>query len=173
MNGQSRRTGSVMIGIACVLFSLVLISIAMMSGLYAKYMSRDDGDDGARVAKFDVKAGMDKNDVSVNLSEGTVRGDYVITVRNDSEVAVEYDIIVSVVLPAGVGVKIGDVTPVKNGNAYMFSTDEWVLSTNGNEATHTLTFFVDDQDAFTAGATGESCSASFDFDVTCSFVQID
>lgn len=182
MNERRVRTGSVMIGVACVLFSLVLISIAMMSGLYAKYMSRGNGGDDARVAKFSVSASLDdgdddssENDITVDLSADAANGNYTVTVTNDSEVAVEYTIAVTISdsLPAGVGVKIGDVTATQSGNTYTFSSDAWALAPNGATATHTLTFEVTNHDTFTSGATGESYSSSFDFDVTCNFVQID
>lgn len=50
--GKKLTIGSLMIRIAAALFCLVLISTSMMSGLYAKFISRGSGSDEARVIKF-------------------------------------------------------------------------------------------------------------------------
>lgn len=51
--GRSSLTpGEKLLFLAGILFSLVLITTAMMGGLFARYTTKDSGHDGARVATF-------------------------------------------------------------------------------------------------------------------------
>lgn len=76
--------------LAFILFVLTLISMHLTSGLYARYTATSTGSDGARVAKFDVKGTVSEN-VEIDCKSNN-SGEYVITVVNDSEVAITYDI---------------------------------------------------------------------------------
>ena len=76
---------------AVVLFCLTLISIAMMSGFYAKYLTTGGNEDEARVAKFEVTSSATR--FSDELYIGSLPGDVAkreIEVENNSEVAVNY-----------------------------------------------------------------------------------
>lgn len=77
---------------AVILLGLTLISSWLTSNLYAKYMVRDSGSDGARVAKFEVsEQGKALNVISAKVSPGysTI---YDVEVFNKSETAITYEI---------------------------------------------------------------------------------
>lgn len=89
--------GSFLIRLAAVMFCLLLVSMYLMSGLFARYVSRGQGGDSARVAKFNPSVIPMAN--NVNIEYGVTpknQGAYTITVTNDSEVAVTYNITVVV-----------------------------------------------------------------------------
>jgi len=85
--------------LAVALFCMVLVSLHLMGGLYARYITTATGSDSARVAKFNVT-----EDLTVTQSDGTTVTDFVVddvlkpgdsvsyrfTVQNDSEVAVKF-----------------------------------------------------------------------------------
>ena len=77
--------------VACILLCLTLFSIHLTSGLYAKYTAKGNGEDDARVAKFDVSV-TKSADAVINISTEVHNGIYTFTVTNDSEVAVGYDL---------------------------------------------------------------------------------
>ena len=85
--------GSFLIRLAAVLFCLLMVSIYLMSGLFARYVSRDQGTDSARVAKFNPLVTSTTKDVKIEygVSENNA-GAYTVEVVNDSEVAVTYNI---------------------------------------------------------------------------------
>lgn len=85
--------------LACILLCLVLITIYMTSGLYARYTAEGTASDNARVAKFDVTDEVAELKVPVYIapddySEGTKEGQQVLTVdvTNSSEVAAKYSL---------------------------------------------------------------------------------
>lgn len=79
---------------ALVLLFLTMLSIHLTSGLYARYTATSTASDSARVAKFDVKGSVDKQDILVDCKEVEKSGVYNITVDNQSEVTVKYVIYV-------------------------------------------------------------------------------
>lgn len=73
---------------AAILLCLILLSAHYTTGMYARYTTRAAGDDKSRAAAFRVSAKADSTDpVSI---EPLGNGNYQVTVRNDSEVAVRY-----------------------------------------------------------------------------------
>lgn len=81
-----------------VLLCLTLISIHFTSGLYAKYVSKNDAEDSARVAKFDVVVSpkdLSLNDVVLATMESNSddKSSCVLTIDNKSEVAVNYELL--------------------------------------------------------------------------------
>ncbi|MBO7158334.1 MAG: hypothetical protein J6W31_06990, partial [Clostridia bacterium] len=94
MHGKKKTTtGPLLLRIALILLCMTLFSTSMLSGLYAKYTDKNDGDDSARVAKFDVEAAGLSGNVTVDASAGQTNGEYQFTVTNKSEVAVSYDLV--------------------------------------------------------------------------------
>ena len=91
MSTQKRRsslsTGEKLMFLAGAMFSLILITTAMMGGLFARYLSTGDSQDAARVARFHPSVTLDK----VENKDGT----FALTVKNESEVAVRYGIVVT------------------------------------------------------------------------------
>lgn len=146
---------------ACILLCLTLFSIHLTSGLYAKYIAKGTGSDEARVAKFDV-------DIVGNAADGVavdwkVTSDvYTINVKNNSEVAVEYQITVTDLSEKGV--------------VSVLDSNSGQLAANGSAKDHTLTFTVNDWtkvNTLLADKNGEKAQISLDFTVTIDVVQID
>lgn len=158
--------GSIMMRIAAVLMCLVLLSLHLMSGLYAKYSSSGNSDDSARVAKFQVNVTGTPNAVSID-SKANNNGTYTITVTNESEVAVSYEI-----LP---------VTPTSKNSGYnydlgaitaSFDSNSGTLAPGATSAAHTLTFTVD-WAKFTQNVSGKDVTANLSFTVTVHVDQVD
>ena len=96
MHGQKKiSAGPLLLRIALVLLCMVAFSTSMLAGLYARYSTKADGEDSARVARFDVKAEGLSGDVTVNASQADAAGTYQFTVKNDSEVAITYDLVIT------------------------------------------------------------------------------
>lgn len=76
------------IKIAVVLLYLVIVTLPMVSGLYARYTSSDSGEDASRVASFHVTVENDfySEDLMLSLAPGTEKKE--VKVTNDSEVSV-------------------------------------------------------------------------------------
>ena len=74
---------------AAVLLFLTLLSIHLTSGLFARYTTTVTASDSARVAKFDVDVTADINDITVDCAQSD-SGTFILTVTNNSEVAVNY-----------------------------------------------------------------------------------
>ena len=92
MDRQPKAKINIPMGIACVLFCLMLFSFHLCGGLYAKYTSGAFGEESARVAKFDVSE--DGAYFSENLLIEVIPGsiERSITVVNNSEVVVTYTV---------------------------------------------------------------------------------
>lgn len=177
------RLGSLMIRVALILLCLVMISIHLMGGMYAKYTTKGSGGDDARVAKFDVIiTGVPSDAIEVAYS-ATSDDAYSIKVENKSEVAVRYDISVkfetswkgvSAALDTVAGDHKEDTTTFKNvGTLPVYSGAD-----NYNE--HTLSILVDwtqwsdaDWEAFTKEAAGNTAMDTVAFTVTINVVQVD
>ena len=168
MKPSARRPiqmGHVMMRIALVLLCLVMISFHLMGSMYARYSTKASSSDDARVAKFDVKVTGDTQAVSVDCAVDT-DNEYIITITNDSEVAVSYEINV--------------VTSVNDGSK-SFETDGVTVTVDqqngslavGTQAERKLTFTVNDWSKITKNMTGESGEVTLKFSVTIHIVQVD
>jgi len=114
---SSLSAGEKLMFLAGILFCLILITMSMMGSLFARYVGNGKADDAARVAAFDVSAAMlpvpdagsELHQVDV-VCETTAQQDgiFTITVTNNSEVAVTYDIVIRFdeELPAGVSLSL-------------------------------------------------------------------
>ena len=152
--------GGILIRVALVLAVLALLCVHLMGGLFAKYTTSGKGGDDARVAKFQVNVTGDAKDMTITAAENPATGTYEITIRNDSEVAVRYDLLVS----------YQNSVP---GVDYSFDQTSGYLAVGADAVTRTLTFHVSDWAAFTQGKTGASASETLDFTVTVNVVQVD
>ena len=149
----------------------------MLSGLYAKYIAKNNGEDSARVAKFNVEAAGLSGDITVDASQGDLDGSYQFSVENKSEVAVYYDLLitfteevsfcnVALANPAGT-----DVLGIKDGNTITFSKIG-SLAPGAKGDPYTVTFILD-LDKFTVEVSGESVSKAVSFTATIRCTQID
>lgn len=149
--------GTILIRTAAVLFCLLLVSVYLMSGLFARYVSTGQGGDSARVAGFDVTVTPVSNDVHIEYGVSqNDEGAYQITVENDSEVAITYDIKVVVDKAAD----SFDIRVALEGNKLdttvsneLFFENAGYLPPAGTK-THDLMFSVLDWGDFTKNQTG-------------------
>ena len=146
MTKSNKRTPPVFYA-GLIVLVLVLFSTHMTGGLYARFVSRAEGSDDARVAKFDVASTMDPGvDLAINLDfyDSNKRTDSVqFVVTSSSEVALEYHVILS--LPEKV------ISWVENGLIVIeLTSDEQVVPSEVDKKNGSLVF---DSAAF--GATGE------------------
>ena len=151
------RLGSLMIRVALILLCLVMISIHLMSGMYARYTTKGSGGDDARVAKFEVEITGDSNAVAVDCAKITDNA-YSITISNTSEVAVRYTLKATWDNAAVTGT--------------FSETSGTLVALNGTD-THTLTFTVNDWSAITQSMSGDSGEITLNFTVTIDVVQVD
>lgn len=176
------RLGSLMIRIALILLCLVMISVHMMSGMYARYTTKGSGGDDARVAKFDVVVTGVPADSIVVYSE-TAGDVYSIRVENRSEVAVSYDISVKFETSwKGVSAALDTVAGDHKENTTTFKNAGTlpVYSGADNYKEHTLSILVDwtqwtdaDWEAFTKEAAGNTAMDTVAFTVTINVEQVD
>lgn len=145
---------------AFVLMCLVILSVYMMGGLLAKYSSTGTDSDDARVAKFAFTVqGAPAADQIVCTAVDNGSSTYTVTIQNQSEVAVHYDLSLKFTSGETAGV------------SYSFSPAAGDLAVGGN-ASSTLTFTVD-WDEFTVNKTGGSAEVTLNFSVTVNVTQID
>ena len=172
MHGQKKiSAGPLLLRIALVLLCMVAFSTSMLAGLYARYSTKADGEDSARVAKFNVAA--DWKDVTVVASSVQTNGEYQFTVTNNSEVAITYDLVITFendVLKY-LDVSLDGVTGAESGNTVIFSK-VISLAPATTDTKRTLTFTVD-LEKFTQPATGESYEETLAFTATVRCTQID
>ena len=153
----------VLLRVAFVLLCLLMVSMYLMGGLLAKYTANGSGGDSARVAKFDVDVTFSDgngtiSDITADLKYGE-NGKYTITVVNKSEVAVHYDLSVTITADDTTGV------------SHRFSAESGDLAV-GATSTSDLIFTVDWKD-FTENKKGASASVELSFVVTVNVTQID
>ncbi len=101
--------------------SCVLLSCMLFSGVWGRYFSQADGSDGGRVAKFDVSAAFTGSIADFTLSEDAKTVSYPFSVTSNSEVAVSYDVVLTLpsTLPSGISFSIGSATlTVSVANSY-------------------------------------------------------
>ena len=112
----------IVLRLAAVLLVLVMLSTSMVAGRYARYTATATASDSARVAKYAISVSSNSNE-NIALSDG-VPASYSFSVTSESEVTVEYDlvIILSQEIPSGIdiSVKYGDETKslTQTGNQY-------------------------------------------------------
>ena len=155
--------------VAGVLLCLVMVTSYFSSGMLARYVTRANGDDTARIAALKVSAEtVEKTDAATAFTRT-----YEVTLKNDSDVAVRYEASPVLELPKGAK---GDAAITGD------EVDNGVFS--GNLAPHTeekVTLTLD----LTGLELGADAFASFDnddisgevgklsFTVTVVFTQID
>lgn len=82
---------------ASVLLCLVLVSVHMTSGMFARYTVQAQSDDAARAAAFNVSAEADTYHPVSIIADGTDENGvatYTVKVKNNSEITVRYDAVV-------------------------------------------------------------------------------
>ncbi len=129
-----------------VLFCFAISTSFMTLSYMAKFVSTDEAGDGARVAKFDISSIIaNGQEGSIVLSANSSSATYSFSVTSESDVAVEYDVVLEFPDALSENVKLAldsaENTPDNEGNAYTF-TDAGEFPVGGGTNTHTLIFNV-------------------------------
>ncbi len=128
---------------AAALGCLTLMSAYLLSGVYAKFSATAFGEDSARVAKWDVSIEFtgEKSDFALVNKDGQKTAEYTFAVTSKSEVALSYDVIITLpeALPDTVTFKIEDATLTKSDadRVYTF-TNVGSFAADGGTNSHTL-----------------------------------
>lgn len=123
--------------VALILMVLTMLSIHVTSDLYARYTVSSEGSDDARVAKFNVTAEVQPKKDEANQ--------FAVCVKNESEVAVRYNIVVEFDAPMSIAMDAGEAqVPAENENSVTFSDAKWVLAPGTESDLHTLEFAMID-----------------------------
>lgn len=157
---------------ALVLLMLTMISIHLTSGLYARYTSTATATDSARVAKFDVEGKVEQK----KDGEGKpIEGQFVLTVTNKSEVAVEYSAVISFDAPLSVTADSKSGTVSGDGKTVTFTGLGQLEPNAATPAEHTLQFQITNWVGVTSPTKKyvDTETVSFNFDVTITAEQID
>lgn len=156
----SLPVGSILMRAAGVLLCLVLFSLHLMGGLYARYTSNGEAEDEARVAKFEVNVVGASNAVDVTCTQSDSDSlTYIITLENRSEVAVAYTL-------------SGTVTSGTPGVSLSFDSAAGTMVPGAAPVTRTMTLTVN-WAQFTADKNGTSASVTVNFSVTVHVEQVD
>ncbi len=178
---SNRAMSSGLCRICAAMLMLTLISCHVISGTMAKYVSSSgqQNSDDARVASFSVNASGNSSDaLSMIYGESA---DYTLNIKNDSEVAVRYQVIISFAddVSDKLAVALGTATP-QNGvynsseNKTVFTfTDSGFCLNVGEEVSKNLVItakasFLPDENTKV-----ESLSENYGFDTQVLFEQID
>ena len=162
--------GCIMMRIAAVLFVLTIVSVYLLGGLFARYVSTGQGGDSARVAGFDVEVnGPD----GVEIVYAQELEDYNLTVINNSEVAVTYNVKVLVdKLDFEIGVKLGEKLLSTKGETEVDFGNIGSLAP-GKTGVHPLTFEVVNWNQFTHLVDEAHREETVGFTVYIDVVQVD
>ena len=132
-----RKINTILMRVFAVLLMLVLLSTAMVTGRFARYISSASGSDSARVAKFDVDYTL--------TPVANENGKYTLQVTNNSEVAVKYSVDIvftNVELTNGnLDVKLNDQDGTFANNTFSFGEMEQ-LAPNTTGTKYPLTIAV-------------------------------
>lgn len=117
---------------------LLIMSFAIITGTYALYKSSGLGSANMTAATWNVSLLGDNDDIE--LTSGSTEQEYLLTVKNESDVSVSY-IIKITNLPDDVKVKLDTGTYIKEtNNEVIFDDDKELLITGTTQRNHTLTF---------------------------------
>lgn len=147
------------------LLPYLLAAALLLTGItFSSYVTTVTGGESARVARFEVKAeSIQGNSFMLTPGEAISTQTYNLRVESDSEVAVEYDIVLKNV-PVGISVKLGSKTLQADANGEIrFEKVGTFAANDTNSKDHALTF--------SASVAVEV--ASMDIQVSVDFRQID
>lgn len=127
-----------------VFVSLLLIIVCCLPFTMTKYSKSSQNDSNAYVAKFDVSiTPSDNKNLSIDLNEGQTATNYSFTVTNNSEVNVEYDVVVTFkkALPQGISLALDGSNYTSSSSSKVFTFANKSLSIAGSKA-HSLLITV-------------------------------
>lgn len=174
MKREKSKTGNRLLGLAAVLFLLVMLSGWHVSGLLARYAEVVSNGGEARVASFSVQADADGQPGVVDCTGGSAGGAYVLHLENNSEVAVGYQVRLSFKdpLPEGVAVMLDGKEPqISTDRKTLTFADAGRLSVAETKE-RSIAFWAEPK-IFTKESQDEEYSLSLAFETNVDFEQID
>ncbi len=132
---RTQQRNEVLFRIVAVLLLAVLLTMRMFAGVPARYISRAEGLDSARVARYAVTVTPGSTAVSMTYSGSAVTGTYSFTVKNQNangqvcEVKTGYQVIVTLPSPlvSGMTITLGGAAPTS------VSADKKTYTFNGTK----------------------------------------
>jgi len=123
------------------LLYLLVASLLFTGVSFSSYVATTSGADSARVAKFEIETNPTSNITNVTLNSQTPTTiTYTFNVKNNSEVAVKYEIIVttSIALPSYMSFTLNGINPTSvTGNTYKWKI-EGVYAPNSMPQSYSL-----------------------------------
>jgi hypothetical protein len=164
-----------------VLLCLVLLSLGLFVGLFARYSSAGSGTDRARTAGFSPAASLNlqSRNFVYDPTKKTYSGSYEVMLTNASEVAVKYDVVISFQDTAlsGAEFTFNQEKKVVDENASDITfSDVGVLEANdttGIKKIMTVTVNSDFYNALMRAQDGENLDLTAYFDTAVVFTQVD
>ncbi len=127
----------------------LLATTLIFSGVsYAKYTDSDGASASVQAAGFNVTVSVDSTvDKSIDNTAGVEEAAATLTVKNESEVDIIYDLVVNLqsALPTGVSITIdGAAAAEASGTKLTYQNAAWALAVGADAATHTVTIIADE-----------------------------
>ncbi len=128
-----------------IIFITIMITLltCCVFGVFARYTTTISGTATLKVAKWDVSVEFtgEKTDFTLIDKDGQETAEYIFTVTNNSDVALTYDVVLTLPkkLPEGITLEIGDslLTKTNNDLTYTFS-NVGIVDVGGKPNNHTL-----------------------------------
>ena len=174
-NENRRSSGCITLRIAAVLLCLVLFSMHLTAGLFARYTARNGNADSARVAAFKVNVEGIGNSVNVDYVKGNGQdaGIQQLKITNDSEVSVSYDITVEIeAVDFGISVTLNGKSFETNVPTTLIFEKVGQIPPNSSQLCD-LEFKVVDWGKFTEMENAAKIEGKLEYSITVDVVQID
>ncbi len=127
-----------------VFVCLLLMIVCCLPFTMTKYIQTNQSNSNAYVAKFDISiTPSENNNLSIDLNEGQTASTYSFTVTNNSEVNIDYDIVLTFkqALPQGISLALDGANYTSSSNSKIFTFGNKSLNIAGSK-THSLLFTI-------------------------------
>ncbi|MDO4331672.1 MAG: hypothetical protein Q4C58_03180 [Eubacteriales bacterium] len=176
---KQNRIRNYALRLAALLILLVGGSFWTLTGLLARYTGGAAGSDAAGVASFRVSAKGDRELLSVDCSDADPEAAYTIFLRNDSGVAVSYDVILlfEKPLPDSVSVTLNGETPILSDEGktmtFLRAGELAAAEDAGASLAERELVFAADKAIHNELADAQNHALSNSFEIAVNFTQID
>ena len=172
---RKKASKGILVDVALLLLCLVCITSCISSGILAKFTTGSQSANTSRTARFSVSATKKTGEEDSEITDDNNSVGYEVEIKNDSETAVYYDIVLHF------NMSVVDIVSIEyNNNTYEASSDKdegtsitiknaGQLASNAS-ATSSFELSVDLEKFTEAVTSGE---ATIDFDTLVCFTQID
>ncbi len=129
-----------------LLLMVVTVCLLCLPGMWGRFYTQASGSDSARVAKFQVEVTRSLGEAeTMSIHTGEPKNDYKITIKNNSEVAVGYKIIVTfdTALPEGIWISLDEGEPRRENGTTVYEFSGFQFAVGEQSKTHELHFEMD------------------------------